>query len=142
MTDKRLRVRLLIPGVWLVVGCALALGAYSGNMVGLSHAITMGAIFGATIILVVGRGGSDLSAVFRAERDERQSFLDVRARSLAALGVFVVCAAQAARWYSNGHGSRLGQPYLIVCTVEVIAYLASLLWLAFRQNSTTKNAVP
>jgi hypothetical protein len=109
-------------------------------MVGLSQALVIGTIVGAAVIVVVGRGSTDLGAVFRAERDERQSLLDVRARGLAAVVVFVVCTAQAARWYSNGH-SQLGQPYLIVCIVEGIAYVASLLWLTFKQNGTTKNAV-
>lgn len=137
---KRTLVRLFLPAAWFVVGCALALAAYAGNMVGLSQALAIGTIVGAAVIVVVGRGSTDLGAVFRAERDERQSLLDVRARGLAALVVFVVCTAQAARWYSNGH-SQLGQPYLIVCIVEAIAYVASLLWLTFKQNGTTKNAV-
>jgi hypothetical protein len=136
---KRSFVRLLLPAAWLVLGCALALAAYAGNMAGLSHGLEIAAIVGAAAIVLVGRGGSDFGAVLRAERDERQSFLDVRARGIAAVMVFVVCAAQAARWYSNGH-SQLGQPYLIVCIIEVIAYVVSLLWLTFRQNATAENA--
>ena len=131
-------VRLLLPAAWLVLGCALALAAYAGNMVGLSHGLALITIGGAVTIVLVGRTGSDLAAVLRADRDERQSSLDVRARGIAALTVFVVCAAQAGRWYSNGHG-QLGQPYLIVCLIDVLAYLISLLSLTFRQNATAKH---
>jgi hypothetical protein len=135
---KRPFVRLLLPAAWLVLVSALAFAAYAGNMVGLSHGLEIAAIVGAAAIVWVARSGSDLGAVLRAQQDERQSFLDVRARGIAALMVFVVCAAQTARWYSNGH-SQLGQPYLIVCIIEVIAYVVSLLWLTFRQKATAKN---
>jgi hypothetical protein len=140
MTRKQTLVRLVLPTAWFVVGCALAGAAYAGNMVGVSHALEIGTVVGAAVIVVVGRGSTDLGAVLRAERDERQSLLDVRARGVAALVVFVVCAAQTGRWYANGH-SQLAQPYLVVCIVEAIAYIASLLWLSIKQQATTNNAV-
>ncbi|HTD49851.1 MAG TPA: hypothetical protein VK771_04585 [Acidimicrobiia bacterium] len=135
---RHTRVRLLLPAGWLVLGCALVLAAYAGNMVGLSHGLALVTVVGGMAIVLVGRTGSDLGAVLRADRDERQRSLDVRARGIAALTVFVVCAALAARWYSNGH-SQLGQPYLLVCIIEVLAYLISLLSLTFRQNATAKH---
>jgi len=136
---KRPLVRVVVPAAWFVGGSALAGAAYAGNMIGLSEGLAIAAIVGAAAIAVVGRSGSDVGAVLRAAGDERQSVLDVRARGIAALLVFLFCAAQAARWYANGHG-RLAQPYLIVCIVEIAGYVASLLWLTFKQNAATKNA--
>ena len=136
---KRTLVPVFVPAAWFVGGCALAGAAYSGNMIGLSEGLAITAIIGAAAIAMVGHSGTDVGAVLRAAGDERQSFLDVRARGNAALLVFFFCAVQTGRWYANGHG-RLGQPYLIVCIVETTGYVTSLLWLTFKQNTATKDA--
>jgi hypothetical protein len=80
----------------------------------------------------LGRSNDDIGAVVRAERDERQVSIDVRARSRAGAVVFAVCAMQGTRWYLNGH-SQLAEPYLLIAAIAVIAYLGSLLLFSRRQ---------
>jgi hypothetical protein len=129
---RRLRVQqFVVPAVWLVVVLVVAWAAAVGGMVGFSHVLILIALGGAVVLAVLGRSRSDVGAVVRVERDERQVSLDVRARSVVAAVVFVVCAVQGSRWYLNGH-SQLAQPYLLISAIAVVAYFGSLLVLSRR----------
>jgi hypothetical protein len=129
---RRLRYhRLVVPVAWLAVVLIVAWAAAQGDMVGFSHLLILIALGGAAVLALLGRSRGDIGAVVRAQRDERQVSLDVRARSVVAAAVFVVCAVQGARWYLNGH-SQLAQPYLLLGAVAVIAYFGSLVVLSRR----------
>jgi hypothetical protein len=130
---QRLRYhRVAVPVAWLVTVLIVAWAAAVGNMMGLSHLLMVIALGGAAILSLLGRSNGDIGAVVRAERDERQVSIDVRARSRAGAVVFAVCAMQGTRWYLNGH-SQLAEPYLLIAAIAVIAYLGSLLLFSRRQ---------
>ena len=133
MNTSHARNRLLVPGLWLMLLGLLALAAATdrGRAVGLSHGLLLAAVAGAVLLLIIGRSKSDLAAVARSDRDERQTLVDLRARSIAAIVLLGLCGFQAAHMFWTGH-PRLGQPYLIMAIIGVSTYLISLVGLARR----------
>jgi hypothetical protein len=92
--------RLVVPAVTVVLGSAIALGAWFGTGWGAALAVELVTVVGACGYHVLGGKDSDAGALFGARPDERQASIGLRATALSgnvmvlvAIGGVVVATA-------------------------------------------------
>jgi hypothetical protein len=120
------RSRLYVPLGLLVGGLGLSACVLAGGVVGAAQGIALATVVGAVVVYALSGRGGDVGAVLSADRDERQAQLDIRARAITTVVLFVVCGVIAAREFL--HGGR-AQPYFDLCLLAIATYLTALFWL-------------
>jgi hypothetical protein len=126
----RRRRRAALPIGVMVIGTGLAAAAFAGGVQGAATGILLATILSAAAIWILGGTGGDLAAILRSDPDERQALIRLRAGGVAAVVLFVICAAMAGRTFAQGESA---QPYLDLCIVAALTYGASILWLKHRR---------
>jgi hypothetical protein len=126
----RRRRRAALPIGVMVIGTGLAAAGFAGGVQGAATGILLATILSAAAIWILGGTGGDLAAILRSDPDERQALIRLRAGGVAAVALFVMCAAMAGRTFAQGESP---QPYLDLCIVAALTYGASILWLKHRR---------
>jgi hypothetical protein len=129
MHVRQQRSRLYVPLGILVSGLGLSACVLAGGVVGAAQGIALATMVGAGLVYVLSGRGGDVSAVLSATRDERQAQLDLRARAVTSVVLFVVCGVVAARQFLQGGQA---QPYFELCVLALATYVATVLWLKRR----------
>ena len=106
--------RLVAPAVTVVLGTAIAVGAWIGSGWGAALGIEVVTMLGAVGYFVLGGRDSDLGALFGSRPDERQAGIGVRATVLT--GVVLIAVAIGGVVISSARG-RSGWPFVLFSVV-------------------------
>jgi len=115
--------RLVAPAVTLVLGTAIAIGAWVGKGWGAALVIELGTVVGATGYFVLGGRDSDVGALFGSRPDERQASIGMRSTALA--GNVLVLVAIGGTVIATAVGTAVW-PFLLFCFVGGATYLVGL----------------
>ena len=115
--------RLIAPAVTIVLGSAIAIGAWVGRGWGAALVIELGTVVGAAGYLVLGGRDSDVGALFGHSPDERQASLGMRATALA--GNVLILVAIGGTVIAIAVGTPVW-PFLLFCFVGGATYLVGL----------------
>jgi hypothetical protein len=115
--------RLVVPATALVLGSAIAVGAWVGSGWGAAVGIEAVTLAGALLYYFLGSRDSDLGALMGSRPDERQASIGMRSTALTGFvlilmaigGVVVTSALAEPAW-----------PFLLFCVVGGATYLAGL----------------
>jgi hypothetical protein len=115
--------RLVVPATALVLGSAIAVGAWIGSGWGAAVGIEAVTLAGAVLYYFLGSRDSDLGALMGSRPDERQASIGMRSTALTGFvlilmaigGVIVTSALAKPAW-----------PFLLFCVVGGTTYLAGL----------------
>ena len=116
--------RLVAPAVTVVLGSAIALGAWIGTGWGAALSVEVVTIIGACGYYVLGARDSDVGALFGSRPDERQASIGMRATALtgnvlilvAIGGVVIATATGVSAW-----------PFFLFCSVGAATFLVGLI---------------
>jgi hypothetical protein len=116
-------VRLIVPATALVLGSAIAVGAWIGSGWGAAVGVEAVAIAGAVLYYLLAGRDSDVGALFGSRPDERQASIGMRATALTGIvltavalgGVIVTSAVDKPVW-----------PFGLFCVVGGLTYLTGL----------------
>jgi hypothetical protein len=115
--------RLVAPAVTVVLGSAIALGAWIGTGWGPALGIELVTVIGACGYYLLGSRDSDVGALFGSRPDERQASIGMRAIALtgnvlilvAIGGVVIATATGISAW-----------PFFLFCSVGAATFLIGL----------------
>lgn len=115
--------RLIAPTVTVVLGSAIALGAWIGTGWGAAFAVELVTVMGAFGYYFLGGKDSDVGALFGSRPDERQASIGLRATALtgnvlvlvAIGGVVIATATGSSAW-----------PFFLFCSVGAATFLLGL----------------
>lgn len=115
--------RLVAPAVTVVLGSAIALGAWIGAGWGAALAVELVTVIGACGYYLLGGRDSDVGALFGSRPDERQASIGMRATALtgnvmilvAIGGVIIATAAGTSVW-----------PFFLFCWVGAATFVVGL----------------
>ncbi|HEY8729695.1 MAG TPA: hypothetical protein VIL94_08930 [Acidothermaceae bacterium] len=124
--------RLLGTGFVVVLGGAETVGAWAGGHHGLAVGIGAFYVIASLGVYVWSGRRGDVAALLRADGDERQRQLDMRATAIAGLVMIVCCIAGAV--VNLAHGGS-GGPWAVLAAVGGLAYAVALAGLRHREHS-------
>jgi hypothetical protein len=115
--------RLRVPAVMVVLGSAIALGAWVGTGWGAALGVEIVTIVAACGYYALGGTDSDFGALFGSRPDERQTSIGMRATALtgnvmvlvAIGGVVIATATGSSAW-----------PFVLFCSVGAATFLVGL----------------
>jgi hypothetical protein len=115
--------RLVVPVVTVVLGSAIALGAWIGTGWGAALAVELVTVIAAGGYYFLGGKDTDVGALFGSRPDERQASIGLRATALtgnvmvlvAIGGVVIATATGSSAW-----------PFFLFCLVGAAAFLIGL----------------
>lgn len=124
---KRLKTW-VIPFTMLVIGGVYLVAAWVGGNPGLG--VGMAAIMVAVAALLLAGGRSEVVRLLRGQpTDEMWRSFDVRATLFASFVLIVVMVGAFVYEIARGQD---GQPYVLLCSVGGVSYLAALIWFRLR----------
>lgn len=113
------RKRLMTPGILIVGGGAMAVGAWLGDEAGLAIGLAVLTVAGAVVGYIWAGGRGDTAAILRGAGDERQRLLDLYAVAFAAIVMILLCIAGAVIDLARGGN---GDPWALICGTGGVAY--------------------
>jgi hypothetical protein len=116
----------LVPATLLVGGSLVSLLALAGGFVGRAHAIFLVTVAASGGAYLVSRGGGDIAAIVRSDRDERQTLIGLRAAAIAGLIAALTCLGLAGRELLRRESPLV---YLNVAILYLVAFVVSLVWI-------------
>jgi hypothetical protein len=115
--------RLITTGVLVVLGLAIAAGAWIGGQRGFAVGLAIFYVVCGVVVYLWTRGSGDVAAIMRVDGDERQRQLDLRATAISGLAMGLFCIGATVVDLARG-GS--GMPWATVCAVGGVAYVGGL----------------
>ncbi len=115
--------RLVVTGVMVVGGGALALGALAGGQPLLAAMLAVLIAGFAAITYRWSGGGGDVAALLRSSGDERQRMIDMRSTAFAGVATILFCLGGGVVDLARG---GTGNPWTLICAVSGVAYALAL----------------
>jgi hypothetical protein len=117
--------RLVAPGVTVVLGSTIALGAWIGTGWGAALAVELVTVIAACGYYLLGGRDSDAGALFGSRPDERQASIGMRATALT--GNVMILVAIGGVVVSTAIGTS-AWPFFLFCSVGAATFLVGLVF--------------
>jgi hypothetical protein len=114
----------LAPAVTVVLGSAIAIGAWIGNGWGAALGVEVVTLVGACGYFLLGGRDSDIGALFGSKPDERQASIGMRATALTGNVMVLVAIGGVVIALAVG---RSAWPFFLFCSVGAATFLIGLL---------------